>query len=386
MWIDDDERRALRDSAARFLSQQCDFARHRRRLAADAPLDRALWRRFAELGWLGMLLPDSVGGLGLRSADALAIVQAMGAQFVVEPYQETLAAAHLLLATGDAAQHRRWLPGLCDGSALTLPAHAEHGARYELRCVQTRAVRAGTGYRLDGAKCALPFGAEADRLLVSARTAGAAGDADGISLFVVERGAHGLHLQPRTGLGGEPWADAVLDGVVVAGEARLGAEGAAFGAIAAAHDLLLAAACAEAVGTLQAVLDASCAYARTRRQFGQPLAGFQVIAHRLVDMFTQVEQARALAGTAAAQLADPAAQPAARGPLLLAACKAQVSAACRLVGEQAVQVHGGIGMTDELAVSHQVRRLLAIERRLGDRFHHLGVLGAAVAGGGGLYA
>lgn len=388
MWTDDEDLAALRDSAARFLAQQADFARHRRRLAAGAPFDRALWGRFAELGWLGVLVPEAAGGLGRRSADALAIVQAMGAQFVDQPYQEAaLGAAQLLCTAGDAAQQQRWLPALCDGSALTLPAHAEPGARYALACVQTRAVRAGTGYRLDGRKCAVPFGAEADRLLVSARTAGGVGDAQGISLFVVERGTQGLRLEACAGPGAEPWADVLLEGVAVPPEARLGAEGAAFGAIAAMHDLLLAAACAEAVGTLQAVLDASCAYARTRRQFGQPLASFQVIAHRLVDMFTQLEQARALAGLAGALVdaASPSLSPE-RRRLQLAACKAQVSAACRCVGEQAVQIHGGIGMTEELAVSHQVRRLLAIERRLGDRFHHLGTLGAAVAAGGGLYA
>ena len=388
MDIQTQEQRALHDSATRFLAQQCDFARHRRMLQrTDAPFDRALWARFAEMGWLGVLVPESAGGLGYLAAEAMPIVEAMGAQFVAEPYQEAaLASAQLLLALGDGAQQERWLPPLATGRALTLLAHAEHGARYDLRCVGTRAQRVEGGYRLNGVKCALPFGDAADRWLVSARTAGAPGDEQGISLFVVEAETEGLRFVRHQGLGGEPWADAVLEGVEVPLDARLGPEGGAFAAIEAAHELLLAAASIEAVGTLQAVLEASCDYARTRQQFGKTLASFQVIAHRLVDMFTQVELTRSLAWLAADQFGPDGDASPQRRRLLLSACKAQVSAACRLVGEHAIQIHGGIGMTDELALSHQVRRLLYIERRLGDRFEHLGRLAEAVTAGEGLYA
>jgi hypothetical protein len=191
------------------------------------------------------------------------------------------------------------------------------------------------------------------------------GDAVGISLFVLERGTPGLRWeQPATGIAGEPVADLILEGVQVPADALLGELGQAWAALEAAHELLLAAACAEAVGTLQAVLDASCEYARTRRQFGVALSSFQVIAHRLVDMFTQVQLAHSMADLAAATLAQAGPQ----RHLRLAACKAQISAACRFVGEQAVQIHGGIGMTDELALSHQVRRLLAIDRRWATAF------------------
>lgn len=388
MDIQTQEQIALYDSAARFLAQQCDFARHRRQLQrAEASFDRALWERFAEMGWLGVLAPESAGGLGYLAADAMPIVEAMGAQFVAEPYQEAALGSALLLRTlGDEAQQKRWLLPLAEGRALTLMAHAEHGARYDLRCVSTNAQRVSDGYRLNGVKCALPYGDEADRWLVSARTSGAQGEAEGISLFVVEAGAAGLRFVRHEGQGGEPWADVVLDGVVVPTDARLGSDGGAFAAIEAAHELLLAAASIEAVGTLRAVLEATCEYARTRQQFGKPLSSFQVIAHRLVDMFTQVELTRSLAWMAADQFGPACEASPRRRRLLLSACKAQVSAACRLVGEHAVQIHGGIGMTDELALSHQVRRLLGIERRLGDRFEHLGRLAEAVAAGEGIYA
>ena len=379
------EQRALHDSATRFLAQQCDFARHRRRQQApDAGFDRALWTLMGELGWLGVMVSEAAGGLGQAPREALAIIEAMGGQFVSEPYPQALAAAQLLQTLGDAEQQQRWLPGLCDGSVLMLPAHAEPGAGGALACVQTRAHAVAGGYRLDGRKSALPWGQAADAWLVSARVDGALDSADGVALFVVPRGAVGLCFEPHEGIAGEPVADLVLDGVTVPAAALLGPAGGAFAALDAAHAFLLAAACAEAVGTLEAVVQSTRDYARTRRQFGAPLSGFQVIAHRLVDMFTQVQLARSMAQLAAQLLDEWGTSPPQQ--LRLSACKAQVSAACRFVGEQAIQIHGGIGMTDELALSHQVRRLLAIERRLGDRFHHLGVLTECVMHGGGLYA
>ena len=379
------EQQALRDSASRFLAQQCDFARHRRRQQQHpAEFDRALWTRMGELGWLGVMLAEEVGGLGQTPQAALALVEAMGGQFVSEPYAPALAAAQLLQTLGKPGQQARWLPALCTGAALVLPAHAEPGARARLTCVQTRAVRDGEGHRLDGRKNAVPWGQAADAWLVSARTAGPVDDPAGISLFIVPRDAAGLRLELREGIAGEPLADLVLDGVRMPQDALLGSPGQAHAALEAAHAFLLAAACAEAVGTLQAVLQATRDYACTRQQFGAPLARFQVIAHRLVDMFTQVQLARSMAQLAAQLLDTPG--DAATQSLRLSACKAQVSVACHFVGEQAVQIHGGIGMTDELALSHQVRRLLAIERCLGDRFHHLGVLSERVMQGEGLYA
>ncbi len=375
------ERRALRDSATRFLAQQCGFERHRRQQRPGAGFDRALWRRFGEMGWLGALVAEDVGGLGQSALDALAVVEAMGGEFVREPYAQALAAAQLLQTLGDAEQRQRWLPGLCDGSLLILPAHAEPGSGHALACVDTRAVRVASGWRLDGLKCAVPCGDAADWLLVSARSDAAP---DGVSLFAVERRGAGVSVDAGAGIAGEAPADVLLEGVVVPPQALLGAEGAALEALAAAHDLALAAACAEASGTLEAVLQASCDYAKTRRQFGVPLASFQVIAHRLVDMYTQVQLARSMAAVAGQCLAGPL--PAPQRRLRLAAAKAQLSAACQFVGEQAIQIHGGIGMTDELALSHRVRRLLALDLQGGDRFHHLGVIAGAVAAGAGLYA
>lgn len=382
------ERRALYESAVRFLGEQCDFQRYRgMQQRSESFIDRTLWQRFGEMGWLGALVPESEGGLDYLAADAMPIIEAMGEYFVSEPFQEAaLASTQLLLELGDSEQKARWLPALCGGRALILPAHAEHGARYDLRCVRSQARRLGEGYRLDGVKCALAYGSSADVLLVSARTTGATGDCEGISLFAIETTSKGVRFERNDGICGEPMFDVVLEAVTVPRSARLGVEGAAFPAIEQAHELLLAAASAEAVGALQAVLRSTCDYARTRQQFGKPLAAFQVIAHRLVDMFTQVELVKSLAGHAADQFGPTREQSPKRRRLLLSACKAQVSAACRSVREHAIQIHGGMGMVDEVAVSHQARRLLRIERRLGDQFEHLGRLSEAVSAGEGIYS
>jgi alkylation response protein AidB-like acyl-CoA dehydrogenase len=383
--VQDEDHGAMQDAANRLLQQRSGLGRRRARLAGQDGLDRLLWSRFAEMGWLGWTVPEAATGLGQGLAGPMALVETMGRHLVLEPFQEgALAASRLLMRLGDAAQQAALLPGIVDGTALTLPAHEELGARYALSCVQTRARRDPQGWCLDGAKAAVPFGPDADRLLVTARTGGALDAQDGISLFVVERGNAGLSWQPGRGIDGTPTADLQLQGLRLPHTALLGPEGGAFGALASAQAVLLAAACADAVGTMQALLETTRDHAQIRRQFGQPLGSFQVIAHRLVDMFTQIELSRSMAALAARE-ADGATQ----GPpqwLRLSASKVQISAACQVVGEHAIQIHGGIGMTDELAASHLYRRLIAIERRLGDRFHHLGQLAAAISAGGGLYA
>lgn len=378
----DNGARELQDSVARFVAQRCNFTTFRQRQAQDAGLDRALWSQFGEMGWLGVMCPESVGGMNQSFTEACQIVEAMAGQFVIEPYQQALAAMHVLATLGTPAQQQRWLPGACAGERVLLLAHAEAGARYDLHCVQTRAQEVEGGFRLQGTKCAIPCGDAADLLIVSARTSGGIGDAHGISLFALDMAQHASRVTRHVAFNGDPCADVQLDGLVVPHASLLGAKGQASAVILAAHQLLLVMSCVDAAGTLHSVLDATRAYANMRRQFGQPLSRFQVIAHRLVDMFVQVELARSMAWMGV-EAHSPQADP--RRDLRLSAAKAMVSTACRQVGEAAVQIHGGIGMTDELALSHQVRRLLAIERQLGDRFHHLGVLSHAVARGDGLY-
>jgi alkylation response protein AidB-like acyl-CoA dehydrogenase len=257
---------------------------------------------------------------------------------------------------------------MAEGRRIVVPAHGEAEARHDLFRVATTARRGGAGWVLSGRKAVVLHASAADLLLVTARTAGAADDPRGLSVFVVPPGAPGVRLIPYPLIDGQRGADVVLAEVSLAGDALLGAEGAALPAIEAAWDLGVAALCAEAVGVLQATLDATTEYTRTRTQFGGPIARFQALQHRMADMLMTVEQARSMSYLAAMVSAEPDGRERRRK---LSAAKVVVGQACRFVGQQAVQLHGGMGVTDELAVSHCFKRLLAIEASLGDTEHHL---------------
>ncbi|HET7825850.1 MAG TPA: acyl-CoA dehydrogenase, partial [Anaeromyxobacter sp.] len=250
---------------------------------------------------------------------------------------------------------------------IAVPAHAEEGSRYDLARVATAAAREGSGWRVRGRKAVVEHAPQADVLLVSARTGGAHGEAKGISMFLVPRSAPGVSLTTYATLDGRRAADVSLD-VALPADALLGPEGDALRGISAAYDLGVAAVCAEGVGTLQLALDATIEYTKTRKQFGVPIAKFQALQHRMVDMLMHVEQARSMSYLASMRAGEG--DPGERRRALSAA-KVTVGQACRFVGQQAVQLHGGMGVTDELAVSHAFKRLVAIEMALGDTEHHL---------------
>jgi alkylation response protein AidB-like acyl-CoA dehydrogenase len=256
---------------------------------------------------------------------------------------------------------------MTSGERIAVPAHGEEGARYDLARVATTAAREGGRWRVRGRKAVVEHAPQADVLLVSARTAGAPGEAKGISMFLVPRTAPGVSLTAYPTLDGRRAADVVLDATLPA-DALLGPEGGALAGISAAFDLGLAAVCAEAVGVLQLTLDATIEYTKTRKQFGVPIAKFQALQHRMADMLMQVEQARSMSYLASLRAGDPDPRERRRA---LSAAKVTVGQACRFVGQQAVQLHGGMGVTDELAVSHAFKRLVAIELALGDTEHHL---------------
>jgi alkylation response protein AidB-like acyl-CoA dehydrogenase len=257
---------------------------------------------------------------------------------------------------------------MATGERIAVPAHGEAGARYDLSRVATTARRGGAGFILDGAKAVVLHAPAADLLLVTARTSGAPDAEEGLSVFVVPAAARGVTLVPYPTIDGQQGADVVLSGVEVPNDALLGAEGKAFPALSAAFDLGVAALCAEAVGVLQATLDATTEYTRTRKQFGVPIARFQALQHRMADMLMHVEQARSMSYLAAMHAASEDVRERRR---LVSAAKVTVGQACRFVGQQAVQLHGGMGVTDELMVSHFFKRLMAIELSLGDTEHHL---------------
>jgi alkylation response protein AidB-like acyl-CoA dehydrogenase len=363
------EQQLLSETVQRFLSREYGFEARSRIVRSPGGWSREVWAKLAEMGLLGLQVPEAHGGMGPAPVETLLTLVAMGKALVVEPYLASAVMGTALVRTlGSPAQQAALLPALAAGEVVVVPAHGEEGARWDLERVATVASRTGSGWRLSGKKSVVLHAAAADKLLVSARTSGEASDRAGISLFVVPRDTPGLSLTPYPVLGGERGAEVVLSDVAVPADALLGEPGGAYEALSAAFDLGVAGLCAEATGALQATLDATIEYTKARKQFGVPLAKFQALQHRMADMLIHVEQARSMAYLASLRADDQDARERRRA---VSAAKVVVGQACRYVGQQAVQLHGGMGVSDETPVSHFFRRLTAIELTLGDSEHHL---------------
>jgi hypothetical protein len=364
-----DEQRALSDMVQRFLAQEYAFDARRKILRSPDGWSREIWGRLGEMGLLALQVPEAQGGMAPATMETLLTLGAMGKALVVEPYlSSAVLGTALVRELGTPAQRDALLPAMATGERIAVPAHGEAGARHDLSRVSTSARRGGPGFILTGRKAVVLHAPAADLLLVTARTAGAPDAEAGLSVFAVPASSPGVKLIPYPTIDGQRAADVELDGVALPGDALLGREGQAFEGVSAAFDLGVAALCAEAVGVLQATLDATTEYTRTRKQFGVPIARFQALQHRMADMLMHVEQARSMSYLAAMQAASTDARERRR---TVSAAKVTVGQACRFVGQQAVQLHGGMGVTDELAVSHCFKRLMAIELSLGDTEHHL---------------
>ncbi|MGH8456583.1 MAG: acyl-CoA dehydrogenase family protein [Stenotrophobium sp.] len=366
-----EEQQQLRDSLARYIQKEYGFERRRAILRSAEGWSREVWRQFADMGLLALGVPEQHGGLGGNAVDTLAVMEMFGRGLVVEPYLSTVViGAQLVAQAGTAAQQTQLLPKLVSGELLLALAHYESGARYELNHVTTRAAAAGGGYVLDGSKTVLLHGASADRLIVSARTAGGERDATGVSLFLVDPKTAGVSLHGYTTQDGQRAAELRLDRVTLGADSLLGTAGAALPLLELAQDRAIAALCAEAVGIMDTLLQLTGSYLKTRKQFGVPIGSFQALQHRMADMLMHTEQARSMAYLAAAKVDLPDARERRRA---LSAAKSLVGRAARYVGQQAVQLHGGIGVTDELSVSHYFKRLTLINLSFGDADHHLGL-------------
>ena len=360
------EQQQLGDMVQRFLNEQYGFEARRKILDSPAGWSREVWSKLAELGLLSLQVPEEQGGMAPSVVETLLTLTAMGKAMLLEPYvSSAIIATTLIREVGSARQREELLPGMAAGERIAVPAHFEPGARYDLRRVATAARRSGGAWALKGRKSVVLHAPAADMLLVSARASGAPDEAAGISLFAVARDGAGVSLIPYRTMDGLCAAEVTLDdapGLLV------GEEGRAFPGIAAASDQGLAAICAEAAGALQATLDTTVEYTKMRKQFGVPIASFQTLRHRMADMLIHVEQARSMSYLAATRAAEA---PSRERRKALAAAKVVVGNACRFVGQQAVQLHGGMGVSDETAVSHLFRRLTALEMQLGDTAHHL---------------
>jgi alkylation response protein AidB-like acyl-CoA dehydrogenase len=362
-----DEQRLLRESVDRFIAETYD-ADHRRRVAAD-PLgfSPAIWKQFADLGWLALPIEETHGGLGGGAIETGILMEAFGRGLVTEPYLSTVViGAGLISECGSDAQKQAILPRVADGSLHLAFAHSERAARFDLGKVDTTATRTATGWRLDGHKTAVLDGNAAGQIIVSARLADDDGTPGKLCLFLVPSGTAGIGLRDYSRLGGGRACNLDLAGVQLVADALLGDGGDALPKIEGVIDRALAALGAEAVGIMQIMLDMTLDYTKIRKQFGRPLAANQVIRHRLADMAMQCDEARSMA-LRAALMAD--AEPIERGRAASGA-KAKIGKCARFVAEQSIQLHGAMGVTEELDIGSYFKRLLAFDTLFGGSAHH----------------
>lgn len=371
-----DEQRLLADSVTRLLADQYSFEARKGYLKQSQGWSPDLWSRFAELGLLGLPFAEDYGGFGGGPLETMLVMEQFGHALVLEPYVATVVLAGTAIReAGTDEQKQALLPQIAEGHLKLAFAHGERQARYDLTDVMTTATRNSKGWVLDGAKAVVTHGDCADKLVISARTAGERDAAAGITLFLVDAHAPGVARRGYAMRDEQRAADIALSNVHVADADVLGEVGNGLPVIERVVETGIAATSAEAVGAMAAMNDLTLEYSRTREQFGKPIGSYQVVQHRLADMFMSMEQGRSMAMLAAMSVnqADPVER--ARS---IAMAKVGVGQACRYVSQSAVQMHGGIGMTEEYAVGHYFRRCMVIERLFGDPAYYLATLAAAV--------
>jgi pimeloyl-CoA dehydrogenase small subunit len=371
-----DEQRLLGDSVTRLLADQYGFEARKGYQKQAQGWSSELWSRFAELGLLGLPFGEDYGGFGGGPLETMLVMEQFGHALVLEPYVATVVLAGTTIReAGTNEQKQALLPQIAEGTLKLAFAHGERQARYDLTDVMTTATRYGKGWVLDGAKSVVTHGDCADKLVISARTAGERDASAGITLFLVDANAPGVARRGYAMRDEQRAADIALSNVHVAEADVLGEVGDGLPVIERVVEAGIAATAAEAVGAMAAMNDLTLEYSRTREQFGKPIGSYQVVQHRLADMFMSMEQGRSMAMLAAMSVnqADPVER--ARS---IAMAKVGVGQACRYVSQSAVQMHGGIGMTEEYAVGHYFRRCMVIERLFGDPAYYLAKLSAAV--------
>ncbi|MDO8400611.1 MAG: acyl-CoA dehydrogenase [Bradyrhizobium sp.] len=362
-----DEQRLLRESVDRFIAETY-HADHRRKSAGD-PLgfSPAIWKQFSELGWLALPIAEEYGGLGAGPVETGIVMEAFGRGLVSEPYLSTVViGAGLIAECGSEAQKQAMLPKVADGSLRLSFAHSERAARFDLSHVETTATPTPDGWIIDGCKTAVLDAHAADQIIVSARLPGGDGAAGDLCLYLVPAGSVGLTMRDYPRLGGGRACNLELTGVRLEPDALIDNGSDALPQIEAVVDRALAALGAEAVGIMQIMFDMTLEYTKVRQQFGKPLSANQVIRHRLADMAMHCDEARSIA-LRAAVMAD--AEPVARGRAASGA-KAKIGKSARFVAEQSVQLHGAMGVTEELDIGSYFKRLLAFDTLFGGSAHH----------------
>ena len=363
-----DEQRLLVDSVNNFVKKDSPIERFRKQRDVDPGWSKAVWAQMGDLGWLGLPFPEAVGGFGSSFLDAALVLERLGTTLVPEPFIPSVVLAGMaIVKTGTAAQQERLLAPMIAGRTTLALAYAEQDSRFDVTQVSTRAEKKAGGYTLSGKKVWVLAGDAADQLVVSARTSGSAGDAKGISLFALERTHKKLTVTPLKTADGRRAAHIALDGVELPADALLGEEGAAGPVLEEVMDYGAAAACAEGAGILEAVMEMTREYLCDRVQFGAPIGSFQALQHRAVDMFIELQLSKATLLLAAIKLDAPVE---ARKKAISIA-KVQLTQSGQFVTRQGIQLHGGIGVTDEHNVGLYFKRINVLNALFGDEEFHV---------------
>ncbi len=361
----------LRDSIDKYVAENSNVERHRQLAATELGFDPQAWQQFAELGWLSVPFPEPLGGFGGGATDLMVVSEALGKGLLREPFLHTVASCGAVLAAASTEQQKTYIPAIIDGSAQWALAFAENGGGYDLARVATTATATGGGYILDGEKVSVLNGHCANYLLVTAAVEGAlegtGKNNEGLGIFIVDATSKGVSRKPFVAVDGSGGAHITLQEVALASDTLVGDPGAGLALLEGALDQAIIAIGGEALGAMQTLLAATVEYSQTREQFGQPIGTFQVLQHRMADMYLKVEETRSLLFNAAIALEEGREDIASA----CAALKVKVAEAGRFVAQQAVQLHGGIGMTDELNVGHHFKRLMLLEKLYGDERWHL---------------
>jgi pimeloyl-CoA dehydrogenase small subunit len=364
-----EEQRLLKDSVDGLLNDSYDFESRKKYGAEKGGWSKSVWNKLAEQGLLGLPFSEDDGGFGAGAVETMIVMEALGKALLLEPYLATVVLGGGFLRRGGSAEQKAaYIPGIIDGSKTLAFAQLEKNSRYDLNDVATSAKKKGDGWVIDGEKFVVLNGDSADTLVVTARTKGGQRDTAGIGVFLVPGNAKGVSKKGYPTQDGLHAADITFTGVEVGASAAIGDPENALPLIEQVVDDARIAMCAEAVGAMDESLKSTVEYLKTRTQFGVPIGSFQVLQHRAADMFVAVEQARSMSmyATMAADFDDPKARASA-----VAAAKVQIGKSGKFVGQQAIQLHGGIGMTMEARIGHYFKRLTMIENTFGDTDYHL---------------
>lgn len=364
------EQKQLRDTVNRLIEREYEFNKQRHAIIHSAAgYSEKVWASMAEIGVLGIGIDEAHGGFGGNAIDTMIVMEALGRSLVVEPYLATVVlGANLIQLAGSDAQKSSLLPQIVAGNLKLAFAYSETGTRYNLKRIATVARKEGAGYVLNGEKIIVLHGNIADKIIVSVATAGALHDGQGMALFLVDAKTSGLNITGYRTIDNQRAANLHFDNVRVSADAMLGSSEDNLAIVEQVMDIATTALIAESVGAMEALQKSTLEFLKTRRQFGVPIGKFQALQHRMVDMLMYVEQSRSMAYLAAVKVQS---NDVAERQRVVSAAKNAIGRYGRLIAQEAVQMHGGMGITDELSASHYFRRLTAIDATFGDADHHL---------------